>query len=215
VKRRIVLLGPPAAGKGTQAEKIEARYKIPITSPGAILRDEKRAGTELGIEADKLTSQGKLLPDTIVVSLVRHWLSAHDGAFVFDGFPRSIGQAEALEAMLDERGTPLEVVIALEADFATLERRVAGRLMCSVCRLIVSIGLHVGSTDDPCPRCGGPLARRSDDTPEVLAERMRQYHEKTAPLLGFYETRGMLRRVDSSRDPEVVFGDVAAILEHA
>lgn len=213
MKRRIVFLGPPASGKGTQAELLTERYHLPVTSPGAILREERRAGTSRGIEAERLTSKGLLLPDELIVDLVRSWLSREDGQFVFDGFPRTLGQAEALEALLNERGTPLDVVIALEADIVTLQKRVARRIMCVNCGRSFSVGLHVAHPTDPCPICGGTLARRSDDTPEALQIRLIEYHQKTEPLVAFYEQKGLLRRVNSSLQPEVVFEAIRAILE--
>jgi adenylate kinase len=213
VKRRIALLGAPASGKGTQAEMIESRYHIPITSPGAMLREEKRRQTPLGLEAAQLTDRGKLLPDDVVVRLTEAWLDAHDSQFILDGFPRTIGQADALEAMLAKRGTPLDVALALEADLATLQKRVASRMFCVSCRGIVSVGLHVESAAAACPRCGGVLARRDDDSPEILAARLLEYEEKTAPLLGYYEQRGLLRRVDSAHPPDVVFQSIISILE--
>lgn len=213
MKSRIVLLGPPASGKGTQAELIAARHGLPITSPGAMLREEKRAGTPLGVEADKLTSQGKLMPDDLIVGLVSHWLKQHDGGFIFDGFPRSLVQARALEELLAARGTPLDAVILLEADLETLQTRVAGRLVCGKCGQIVSVGLQVSQSTDCCPRCGGELGRRTDDTPEVLAARLVEYTEKTLPLIEFYLARGILQPVDSTNHPDVVFAAVQAILE--
>jgi adenylate kinase len=213
VKRRIALLGAPASGKGTQAEMIESRYRIPITSPGAMLRDEKRRQTPLGLESAELTRQGKLLPDAIIVRLTETWLDAHDSEFILDGFPRTVGQADALEAMLAKRGAPLDVALALEADLETLQKRVASRMFCLTCRAIVSVGLHVRDAGDPCPRCRGVLARRDDDSPETLAARLVEYEEKTAPLLAYYEQRGLLQRVDSSRPPDVVFQSIISILE--
>jgi adenylate kinase len=194
---------------------IAARYGIPITSPGAILREEKRRGSPLGLEAEKVTSQGRLLPDPIIVGLVRAWLEHHAAEFVFDGFPRSRGQADALDELLDERHAALDVVLALEASPETLRQRVAGRMVCKNCGQIVGAGLHVKNVDSPCPKCGGPLGRRSDDTPEILAARLEEYAAKTEPLLEYYEQRGLLRRVDSARSPELVFASIAAILEGA
>jgi adenylate kinase len=213
VKRRIVLLGPPASGKGTQASLIEEHFGIPVTSPGAILREEKKNGTKLGIEAEEYTKYGKLLPDELIIGLVQAWLNQHDGQFVFDGFPRSIGQADALVEMLAKRNTPLDVVLALSADDQTLHQRVASRVMCSKCGRIFSIGLHVGSLSDACPVCGGVLTRRTDDTPETLNARLVEYHEKTEPLLAYYSKAGLLKTVDSTRAPEVVFESVRQILE--
>jgi adenylate kinase len=178
-----------------------------------MLRQERRAGTELGLEAERQTSQGRLLPDEIIVDLVSAWLKEGDDQFVFDGFPRSTGQANALEELLAKRETPLDVVIALDADLNTLQSRVVHRLMCKDCGEILSIGLHVASESDPCPKCGGILVRRSDDSLETLAARMVEYRDKTEPLLEYYDNRKLLRRVDSSQLPEVVFASVSRILE--
>ncbi len=213
MKRRIVLLGPPASGKGTQAEIIRERFGIPIVSPGAILREEKRKDTELGREADKLTSQGKLLPDDVIIELVRSWLHEHQAEFVFDGFPRSLGQAAALESTLGKLGRPLDVAIALEASIETLHNRVANRLVCGNCGQIVAAGLHVASIGTACPKCGGPLGRRRDDSPEILDARLVEYAAKTEPLLDYYEKRNLLTRIDSARSPETVFASISAILE--
>ncbi len=192
---------------------ITARYRIPSASPGSMLREEKEAGTPLGIEAGKLTSRGQLVPDKTVNELVAHWLAKHNSEFIFDGYPRSIGQAEGLERMLAERGAPLEVVLSLEADFATLQARVQSRAVCSRCRRNFSIGLHVTSLDQPCPVCGGALVRRADDTLETLGLRMREYADKTEPLIAYYSKRGLLCAVDATRTPEEVFASVTKILE--
>lgn len=208
-----MLLGPPASGKGTQASLIQERFGIPVTSPGAMLREEKRRGTKLGLEADELTSRGRLLPDTIIVNLVSAWLAQHEGEFVFDGFPRSIGQTEALAQKLDRRNTTLDVAIVLKADVETLQRRVAGRVMCAVCGQIFSVGLHVLSVSAECPACGGELTRRKDDTPEILLARLEEYREKTEPVIAYYRENGLLREIDSTSVPEVVFESIIAILE--
>jgi adenylate kinase len=213
VKRRIVLLGPPASGKGTQAALMKARFQLPIASPGAMFREQKRLGTELGLEADRLTSRGSLVPDELVVRLVEAWLEVHDGGFIFDGFPRSLGQADALEELLTRRGTPLDAAISLETTLETLQARVASRLVCLSCGHIVAAGLQVSTSDVPCPECGGKLGRRSDDTPEVLTRRMEEYREKSEPLLDYYEKRNLLHRVESSGRPEAVFASICAILE--
>lgn len=192
---------------------IQARYQLPITSPGAILREERKLGTPLGIEAERATSQGQLVSDKIVNAVVKNWLARHDSSFVFDGYPRSVGQASALETMLEERQTPLDVTLLLEADRETIRGRVERRMMCSKCGRIVSVGLHVSDRTTPCPNCGGILTKRLDDTPETLELRMREYADKTEPLIGYYRERGLLRNVDATRTPEVVFGSVVEILE--
>jgi adenylate kinase len=192
---------------------ITAKYHFPSASPGAILREEKKARTALGLEADKLTSQGKLVPDEIVNELVRNWLTKHDGAFVFDGYPRSLGQAEGLSAILAERGTRLDVALLLEADMVTIRDRVSRRRMCSHCGAIVSLGWHIASADAACPTCGGELVKRRDDTPETLELRMTEYREKTEPLIAYYSDLGLLRRVDATRAPQAVFHSIETLLE--
>ena len=213
MKRRIVLLGPPAAGKGTQAEMIAAKFGIPSVSPGACFRSEIEAGTELGRDAELVTRQGKLVPDEMACKIVAGWLVGHNGEFVFDGFPRSLGQAKTLEAMLVTRKTPLDAAILLEVDFETISNRVMRRAACLKCRGIVSIGMHVANAETPCPRCGGKLAQRADDNLEALRSRMEEYKEKTEPLVDHYRSRGLLRVVDSNRPPEMVFAAMSGILE--
>jgi len=192
---------------------ITARYGIPVASPGAILREEKRNGTKLGDEADALTSQGKLLPDSVIVGLIDQWLNGKRGEFVFDGFPRSIGQADHLEATLLQQERPLEAVIALDVEVPVLRNRVENRLLCRGCGKPLSIGLHVSNATAPCPSCGGTLERRTDDTQETLSARLSEYAEKTESLIGYYDGRGLLHRIDGARPPEVVFGSIASILE--
>ena len=192
---------------------IRSKYAYPVASPGSMLRKEKSAGTELGIAADKLTARGELLPDQTIVALVSAWLTQNNGSFVFDGFPRTVGQAEALDEMLEGRNTPLDLVIALEATLETLQARVRNRLVCLNCGEIVSAGWQVADVNTPCPKCGGKLGKRSDDTPETLTRRMREYQEKTEPLLGFYSERRLLRRVDTADRPERVFDAIARFIE--
>jgi adenylate kinase len=214
VKGRIVLLGPPASGKGTQAEMIKAAFQIEPASPGAMLRDEKKAGTPLGVEADRLTSRGQLVPDHLIVELVQSWLGKnHSDTFVFDGFPRTIGQAEALENLLARLKKPLQVAFFLDADFETVRERVARRMVCETCGNIAAVGLHIESASDLCPRCGGRLQRRNDDDEETLKQRMAEYREKSEPLNSYYTNRGLLQRIDANRIPSEVFADISSGIE--
>lgn len=212
MKERIVLLGPPASGKGTQAEMIRAKFGIETPSVGAILREQQAAGTPLGLEAAAWTDAGRLVPDALIVEVARAWLDERNGAFVFDGFPRTRGQAEAFDHLLNNRHTPLQIALSLDVDVATIEDRVRRRLACERCGCIVSIGLHVASADAVCPRCGGKLVRRADDTPETLRRRMVEYREKSEPLIEFYAGRGLLHRIAADAAPEAVFGEIAAAL---
>jgi adenylate kinase len=213
VKRRLVLLGPPASGKGTLADALHTQFGIPVASPGAMLRAEKAAGTPLGIEADKLTRGGKLVEDRIINPVVHLWLS-HESAegFVFDGYPRTLGQAEALDQMLAERNSRVDAALLLEASLETLRRRVESRATCSKCGNIVSVGVDVANLEVNCPRCGGAWSRRADDNAETLKTRFEEYAEKTAPVVSYYDKRGVLHRVDTERPRAEVVARVLEIL---
>lgn len=212
MKRRIVLLGPPASGKGTQADMLKSRFDLPSASPGSMLREEKRAGSALGLEADRLTSEGRLVSDAVINAVVRSWLDRHSGdGFVFDGYPRTPGQAAALDEMLSSRGTPLEVALLLDADLPTLRARVAKRMVCLACGNTTSLDL-LPAGDGKCPRCAGELSRRADDNAETLDVRFREYLEKTAPVAGYYDKRHLLHHVKAARSQDEVFAEVLGIL---
>lgn len=213
MKRRLVLLGPPASGKGTQAQLIFAKYQIPAVSTGHLLRDEAAAATDLGQQAASYTSKGQLAPDDLVMAVLQKWLGSGRDSFVFDGFPRTLEQAVHLKPLLENAQIPLELVLFLECDLATIEQRVRGRVTCSGCKSIFLIGLHVSSIDQPCPSCGGTLVRRADDEPEVLAHRMVQYAEKTAPLIEFYRAEGLLRKIHASQNAMDVFSEIETALK--
>jgi len=192
---------------------IRRKFQIPTASPGAMLREQKKAGTPLGIEAEKITSRGQLLPDDLIVSLVKSWLDEHNGAFIFDGFPRTTGQAGMLETLLAGRKTPLDVAFSLDAGFDKILDRVSRRMVCDDCGNIVSTGLHIEGAESPCPACGGKLHRRSDDNEQTLRLRMGEYREKSEPLISYYAERGVLKHIDAERTPEQVFADITEILE--
>ena len=208
-----MLLGPPASGKGTIADRLQITFGLAIVSPGNLLRAEKATGTELGIKAHELTQRGGLVGDDIINGLVHNWLSQQSGTgFVFDGYPRTIGQAHALDEMLTARGRPLEQVLLLEADVAVLRQRVENRAICAACGNIVSLGLQVASLEDGCSRCGGHLTRRSDDNPETLEHRLVEYHAKTEPLIRHYEEKHLLARISTEASPADVFEAVSKLL---
>jgi len=214
VKSRIVLLGAPGSGKGTQAEMITRHFAIAVTSPGTILRRERDLGTPLGIKADEISKQGGLVPDEIIVHLIEDWLALHgkDG-FVFDGFPRTVKQGERLNEILQKRQTALDLAIWLEVSERTVRDRIAGRLQCRRCGFTTSL-TSAGFADRPiCPYCDGPLVRRDDDDASVLETRLAEFKTKTEPLLSFYEKDDALHRIDGNRDRETVFTAISALIE--
>jgi adenylate kinase len=214
VKSRIVLLGAPGSGKGTQAEMITRHFAISVTSPGAILRRERDMGTPLGLETEEISKHGGLVSDEIIVQLIEDWLNLHGKeGFVFDGFPRTIRQAERLDEILKRRETPLDLAIWLEVSEQTVRDRIASRLQCRRCGFTTSLTSASFAERSICPYCDGPLIRRDDDDASVLETRLAEFKAKTEPLLSYYEKDGALHRIDGNRDREVVFTDVAALVE--
>jgi adenylate kinase len=209
-----VLLGAPGSGKGTQAEMITRQFGIPVTSPGAILRREKDLGTPLGLETAKITQQGGLVPDKIIVRLIEDWLRLHGGhGFVFDGFPRTLGQAEGLTAILKQLQSSLDLAIWLEVSEQTVRDRISSRLQCRSCGFTTSVGSATFSERAVCPYDDGPLIRRNDDDITVLQNRLDEFKTKTQPLTAYYEKQSILHRIDGNRDREAVFDDVARVIE--
>ncbi len=214
MKSRIVLLGAPGSGKGTQAELITRHFAISVTSPGAILRRESDLGTPLGLEADEVSKQGGLVSDDVIVRLIEDWLNLHgQEGFVFDGFPRTVKQAERLNEILQKMGSSLNLAIWLEVSEQTVRDRIASRLQCRRCGFTTSV-TSAGFADRPvCPYCDGPLIRRDDDDASVLQNRLAEYKTKTEPLLSFYEKDDALHRIDGNRDRDAVFADISALIE--
>jgi adenylate kinase len=208
-----VLLGAPGSGKGTQAELITRQFGVPVTSPGAILRREKDLGTPLGLETAEITKQGGLVPDKIIVGLIEDWLRLHGGyGFVFDGFPRTIPQAQSLQEILERHRTPLDLAIWLEISEETMRDRIGSRLQCRNCGFTTSISSATFGERPACPFCDGPLVRRNDDDPEVLQKRLQEFNSKTQPLADFYGKLSILHRIDGARDRETVFGDISRLM---
>jgi adenylate kinase len=215
VKRRLVLLGAPGSGKGTQAEMITRHFGIPVTSPGAILRREKDLGTPLGLETAETFQRGELVSDKIIVKLIEDWLRLHGGyGFVFDGFPRTLPQAESLESIVKSLHISLDAAIWLEVSEETVRSRISGRLQCRTCGFTTSVDSAQFSNRPICPYCEGRLERRSDDDVGVLQQRLREYNSKTQPLADFYSKMSILRRIDGNRDREAVFADISRLIEN-
>jgi len=209
-----VLLGAPGSGKGTQAEMITRHFAISVTSPGTILRRERDLGTPLGVEADKISKQGGLVPDDVIVHLIEEWLNLHGKeGFVFDGFPRTVTQAERLNDLLEKLDTALDLAIWLEVSEETVRDRIASRLQCRRCGFTTSVTSASFADRPVCPYCDGPLIRREDDDTSVLQKRLAEFKSKTEPLLSFYEKGDTLHRIDGNRDREAVFADISALIE--
>lgn len=211
-----MLLGAPGSGKGTQAEMITRQFGIPVTSPGAILRRERDLGTPLGLETADATQHGGLVSDKIIIELIEDWLRLHGGyGFVFDGFPRTIPQAESLQSTLERHRTPLDLAIWLDVSAQTVGDRIASRLQCQGCGFTTSLSSASFAERPVCPYCDGPLVRRNDDDVEVLKKRLEEFEAKTQPLATLYEKAGTLRKIDGNRDRDAVFSDISHLIEQS
>jgi|SRR5690606_38927496 len=203
---RLVLVGPPGAGKGTQAEFIAAHLAVPKISTGDIFRDNVAAGTPLGVEAKRYMDSGQLVPDQVTINMVRERLAEPDAidGFLLDGFPRTVPQAAALDKMLADLGVGLDLVLELVVDDDEVIRRLSGRRTCRGCGKVWHVVFDPPSQENKCDRCGGSLYQRDDDKPETVAERLRVYAENTAPLVDFYGAQGKLVGIDATGPVEDV-----------
>lgn len=204
---RIILLGPPGAGKGTQAIRIAEAFDIPHISTGDILRANVREGTELGTVARRYMDAGDLVPDDLIVRMVGERLTDPDAAdgFLFDGFPRTVPQAQALEELLVERDTPLDVVLRLAIDQDEIVRRLTGRRSCTTCGAVFHVVHNPPTTPGVCDNCGGSLVQRDDDREDVVLNRLEVYRTQTEPLEHFYWERGLLRDVEGVGEVDAVY----------
>ncbi|MFY1673310.1 adenylate kinase [Plantactinospora sp. WMMB334] len=203
---RLVLVGPPGAGKGTQAEFIAAHLAVPKISTGDIFRANVSQGTPLGVEAKRYMDAGKLVPDEVTINMVRDRLAEPDAAegFLLDGFPRTTPQAAALDKLLADLGTALDLVLELVVDDDEVIRRLSGRRTCRGCGKVWHIEFDPASVEGLCDRCGGELFQRDDDKAETIAERLREYASKTAPLIDYYGAQGKLVGIDATGPVEDV-----------
>ncbi len=207
---RLVLVGPPGAGKGTQAQFLASHYSIPHISTGDIFRANLKEGTPLGIQAKAFMDRGELVPDAVTNEMVRDRLTKDDLAngFLLDGFPRNVAQAEVLRAILAERKTPLSAVLELSVDTAEIILRLSGRRVCRNCGKVWHLEFEKPADPTKCDICGGELYQRDDDKEEVITRRLEVYQEQTAPIIAFYRTEGLLITISAT-------GSVADITERA
>lgn len=211
---KIVMLGAPGAGKGTQAKRIAARYQIPHISTGDIFRANIKEGTPLGMEAKKYMDQGMLVPDELTTNLVTDRVTQPDAVrgYVLDGFPRTIPQAECLDQALNKDGAHIEYAINVDVPDENIIRRMAGRRACLSCGATYHLEYIPTQKDGICDHCGEEIVLRDDDKPETVKKRLDVYHAQTQPLIDYYKKQGILVNVDGTRNMDDIFADIAEIL---
>jgi len=210
----IILIGPPGSGKGTQAKMIVDRYKVLHVSTGDILRENVRNGTPLGVEAKKFMDAGKLVPDALLIDIIKDRLAKDDvkGGWMLDGYPRTIPQAEALDKILPALGQKINVVLNIDVPDEALVKRVTGRRMCK-CGATYHVSFNKPKVEGKCDACGGELYQRADDTEETVKQRLNAYHAQTQPLIDYYNKRGIVATVLGVGDIKAIFDKVAAALD--
>ncbi len=212
----IVLIGPQGSGKGTQADRLVPRFNLMKISTGDLFRAEIKAGTELGKLVAGILEAGELVPNDVTISIVENRLQEIDagaaGGAVFDGFPRNPGQAEALDDALASRSKAIDLVVELLIDDDSLVRRLSGRRVCTVCGAVYHTEFSPPAIEGVCDKCGGRVEQRADDTPEAIQKRLNIYHESTRPLVDFYESRGIVRRVNGDQAVDAVEQDIVALI---
>lgn len=211
---KIIMLGAPGAGKGTQAKKIAEKYSIPHISTGDIFRANIKNGTELGNKAKSYMEQGLLVPDELTCDLVVDRINQEDCAngYVLDGFPRTIPQAEALKNALDKLNAKIDFAIDVDVPDENIVTRMSGRRACLACGCTYHIVYNAPAKEDICDVCGAKLVLRDDDKPETVQKRLTVYHDQTQPLIDFYAKEGVLKQVDGTQNLEKVFQDITDIL---
>ena len=211
---KLIMLGAPGAGKGTQAKKIAEKYGIPNISTGDIFRANIKNGTELGNKAKSYMEQGLLVPDELTCDLVVDRIAQDDckNGYVLDGFPRTIPQAEALKAALGKMGTTIDYAINVEVPDENIVERMGGRRACLACGCTYHVVYNAPKEEDVCDVCGAKLVLRDDDKPETVKKRLDVYHEQTQPLIDFYDKEGVLVEVDGTQNLEDVFQAITKIL---
>ncbi len=214
---RMVLLGAPGAGKGTQASAMQQRWGLVHVASGDLLRDNVKNDTELGRKAKPYMEAGELVPDDLILDMMEERLARPDAqsGFVLDGFPRTLAQAEALDARLETMGQRLDAVIYLRVSEEEILRRLSGRLICPQCHAVYHADTMPPKRPGVCDRCGTALVQRSDEDPEVVRKRLQVYEEQTAPLVEYYRSRGLLHEVDGAIGVDRVLAKIASILEAA
>lgn len=212
---RLVLLGAPGAGKGTQAKKLKEKYGIPQVSTGDILRKAVADGTPLGKEARFYMDKGELVPDRVVIGLIEERLKQDDtrNGYILDGFPRNTSQAETLDRMLNDLGMPLDLVLSVDVPKEDLLKRLTGRRTCKNCQQMYNIYYSRPKKDGICDKCGGELFQRDDDKEETIRKRLDVYETQTAPLIDYYSKKGTLKSVPGAGSIDKIFGMICDALK--
>lgn len=213
----LILLGPPGAGKGTQAQLMVDRYGTPQISTGDILRKAVKDGTPLGRKAKAYMDQGQLVPDEVVIMIIDERLRAPDcsSGFILDGFPRTIAQAEALQPILKKLGKSIDHVINIEVDTEELVRRLTGRRTCKNCGAMFHTLFHPPKTEGVCDRCGGPLYQREDDKEATIRTRLEEYQRQTSPLIHYYRSKSLLRSIEGVGRQDEIFQKIVGLLDRS
>jgi len=211
---KIIMLGAPGAGKGTQAKKIAAKYEIPHISTGDIFRANIKEGTELGKKAKSFIDQGLLVPDEVTIGMLLDWIHEADckNGYILDGFPRTITQAESLTEALAANGEAIDFALNVDVPDANIVNRMAGRRACLKCGATYHIQFAAPKKEGICDKCGSELVLRDDDKPETVQKRLEIYHDQTHPLIEYYEKKGVLHTVDGTQTMEDVFKNITDIL---
>jgi len=211
---RIILLGAPGSGKGTQAQKLVAQFDIPQVSTGDLLREAVSRGTDLGKRAKAAMDAGELVSDDIVLGMIRERLGRPDaaGGFILDGFPRNIAQAQALDGLLEELGAPLDAAVLMDVDFDVLLKRLTGRRTCSGCGKVFNVYFFPPKEEGVCDACGSELVQRADDNEETISQGLRVYEAQTSPLVDFYEGRDKLKVVPAEGEIDAVYERLVSTL---
>ena len=212
---RIVLLGAPGSGKGTQAKKLVDKYRIPQISTGDLLREAVKQGTPLGMRAKSAMDAGQLVSDDIVLGMIKERLSKPDAGkgFILDGFPRNLPQAEALDKMLASMGKPLQAGVLIDVDFDVLMKRLTGRRTCKACGQMYNVHFQPPRMPGKCDKCGGELMQRDDDVEATISNRLRVYESQTAPLIDYYRRQGKVRSVQGVGQIDAIFAALQRIVE--